>query len=193
MKISSPPGVKKEDVVLKSLTTTLGDIIYASAANTPERLGGNTTVDKKYLQQVGTGSVSAAPSWKFVPGQELGRHDVSTEQSLTGTTTLSDLTTVQTFTLTVGSTVTVIIEARCNAFITSSSPWGQRIAIDVDGTDYTSPYSTSTGAYHQRTIFHSTSLSLSSGSYVIKLQFGIENAGITGYFGNRSLRAIVSS
>jgi len=47
-----------------NLTTyTLGDILYSSAANTLARLAGNTTATKKFLMQVGDGTVSAAPSW----------------------------------------------------------------------------------------------------------------------------------
>lgn len=42
---------------------TLGDVLYASAANTLSKLAGNTTSTKKYLQQTGTGTVSAAPAW----------------------------------------------------------------------------------------------------------------------------------
>jgi hypothetical protein len=43
--------------------TTLGDIVYASAANTASRLAGNITTTKKFLAQTGTGTVSAAPTW----------------------------------------------------------------------------------------------------------------------------------
>lgn len=47
-------------------TYTLGDILYASAANTLSKLSGNTTTTVKYLQQTGTGSASAAPAWSQV-------------------------------------------------------------------------------------------------------------------------------
>lgn len=48
---------------LKSLLTTLGDIIYATAASTWARLAGNTTTTKKFLRQTGNGTISAAPAW----------------------------------------------------------------------------------------------------------------------------------
>jgi hypothetical protein len=48
---------------LKSLLTTLGDIIYASASAVWDRLAGNTTTTRKFLRQTGNGSVSAAPAW----------------------------------------------------------------------------------------------------------------------------------
>lgn len=43
---------------------TLGDTLYASAANTLSKLAGNTTTTKKFLGQTGTGAVSAAPVWE---------------------------------------------------------------------------------------------------------------------------------
>jgi Pectate lyase superfamily protein len=43
--------------------TTLGDLIYGSAANTSSRLAGQTTTTKKFLSQTGNGTVSAAPAW----------------------------------------------------------------------------------------------------------------------------------
>jgi hypothetical protein len=58
--------------IAKTLTTTLGDIIYASAANTPARLAGNTTATKKFLTQTGTGSASAAPAWDTVVENDSG-------------------------------------------------------------------------------------------------------------------------
>lgn len=45
------------------LTYTLGDTLYASAANTLSKLAGNTSATKNLLCQTGNGSVSAAPSW----------------------------------------------------------------------------------------------------------------------------------
>lgn len=49
-----------------SPVTTLGDIIYGSAANVNSRLPGNTTSTKKFLTQTGTGTVSAAPGWNTI-------------------------------------------------------------------------------------------------------------------------------
>jgi hypothetical protein len=44
----------------------VGDILYSSATNTLAKLSGNTTTTKKFLNQTGTGSASAAPSWDAV-------------------------------------------------------------------------------------------------------------------------------
>lgn len=47
-------------------TSTLGDVIYSSAANTLSKLAGNTVASKRFLAQTGTGAVSAAPSWAAI-------------------------------------------------------------------------------------------------------------------------------
>ncbi len=44
-------------------TYVTGDILYASGTNTLAKLSGNTTTTKKFLQQTGNGSASAAPAW----------------------------------------------------------------------------------------------------------------------------------
>lgn len=43
--------------------TTLGDTIYGGAAGVGTRLAGNTTSNKQFLTQTGTGAISAAPAW----------------------------------------------------------------------------------------------------------------------------------
>jgi hypothetical protein len=50
---------------------TLGDTLYASAANTLSKLSGNTTAVKQYLSQTGTGTLSAAPSWSTISGGDI--------------------------------------------------------------------------------------------------------------------------
>lgn len=52
-------------------TYTLGDTLYASAANTLSKLAGNTTNVKQYLSQTGTGAVSAAPAWATISGGDI--------------------------------------------------------------------------------------------------------------------------
>jgi len=44
-------------------TYTLGDLLYSDAANTLAKLAGNITTTKQFLNQTGTGAVSAAPAW----------------------------------------------------------------------------------------------------------------------------------
>ncbi len=52
--------------------TTLGDILYASGANTNARLAGNTTTTQKVLAQTGNGTTSAAPTWIDPTGISVG-------------------------------------------------------------------------------------------------------------------------
>jgi len=52
-------------------TYTLGDTLYASAANTLSKLAGNITAVKQYLSQTGTGAVSAAPVWATIDGGDI--------------------------------------------------------------------------------------------------------------------------
>ena len=61
-------------------TYTLGDIIYASAANTLSALAGNITTTRKFLRQTGNATISAAPVWDTilaadVPGSALTKTD----------------------------------------------------------------------------------------------------------------------
>lgn len=51
---------------------TLGDMLYASAANTLARLAGNTTATKNFLSQTGTGVVSAPPLWTTISASDIG-------------------------------------------------------------------------------------------------------------------------
>jgi len=46
-----------------ALAAVLGDLLYASGADTWAALAGNTTTTKMYLSQTGDGDVSAAPVW----------------------------------------------------------------------------------------------------------------------------------
>lgn len=57
-------------------TWTLGDLLYASAANTLSRLAGNTTTTKKFLRQTGDGAASAAPAWDTVTKTDVGLGNV---------------------------------------------------------------------------------------------------------------------
>ena len=50
----------------KSTLSGAFDIMYSSSANTPARLGANTTTTKKFLSMTGTGSAGAAPVWDTI-------------------------------------------------------------------------------------------------------------------------------
>ena len=50
-------------------TYTIGDTLYASAANTLSKLSGNVTTTQKFLSQTGDGAASAAPVWGVPTGE----------------------------------------------------------------------------------------------------------------------------
>jgi len=52
-------------------TYSLGDTLYASAANTLAKLPGNTSTTRKFLLQTGTGSTSAAPVWDTILAADI--------------------------------------------------------------------------------------------------------------------------
>ena len=58
-------------------TYTLGDMLYASAANTLSKLAGNTTTTHKFLAQTGTGTNSAAPIWDVLVAGDVPSLDAS--------------------------------------------------------------------------------------------------------------------
>lgn len=90
--------------------TTLGDIIYGSAANTSARLAGNTTTTRRFLRQVGDGTNSAAPAWDTLQDADIPSLTGKTYNALTltanatgfavaGGTTSKTLTVSNTLTL----------------------------------------------------------------------------------------------
>lgn len=50
--------------------TTLGDIIYENSTPIPARLAGNITATKQFLNQTGTGTISAIPAWGILTGSD---------------------------------------------------------------------------------------------------------------------------
>lgn len=66
-------GVKISEVYggTNQSTYTLGDTLYASAADTLSKLAGNTTAAKQYLSQTGNGTISAAPAWATIDGSDI--------------------------------------------------------------------------------------------------------------------------
>lgn len=62
-----------------------GDILYSSATNTLSKLSGNTSATKKFLNQTGTGSVSAAPSWDALVESDLPSTILTTNNAKTVT------------------------------------------------------------------------------------------------------------
>jgi hypothetical protein len=70
-------------------TYTTGDTLYSSATNTLAKLAGNTTTTKKYLQQQGNGSASAAPSWQQVAAADVSGLAASATTDTTNASNIS--------------------------------------------------------------------------------------------------------
>lgn len=49
----------------------LGDLLYASGVDTLTTLAGQTTTTRKFLRQVGDGSISAAPAWDTLSSADI--------------------------------------------------------------------------------------------------------------------------
>jgi hypothetical protein len=77
-------GVEWADAMLNPMTT-LGDVIYGGASGAATRLAGNITTTKKFFNQTGTGSASAAPSW-----------DALIDDDVPDTITLTNITQIST-------------------------------------------------------------------------------------------------
>lgn len=111
---------------------TLGGIPYYAAAGAPAELAGNTTTTRKYLSQVGNGSVSAVPSWEEVIG--VGGYttvsDTSTSDESRTTASYADTTLSLTFTPTKEAIAFVDFSGLFD--ITSSAI--ASVALLVDGT-----------------------------------------------------------
>lgn len=67
------------------ITYALGDTIYASAANTLSVLAGSVIAQNRFLRQLGTGSVSAAPSWEALVAADIPAHTHAGSDITTGT------------------------------------------------------------------------------------------------------------
>jgi hypothetical protein len=69
--------------------TTLGDTIYGGASGAGTRLAGNTTTTKKFLRQIGTGTVSAAPAWDTLVSEDIPNNAANTSGNANTATTLA--------------------------------------------------------------------------------------------------------
>lgn len=76
--LTSASAVTETQGGTNQTTYTLGDLLYASAANTLSKLGGNTAASKKWLYQTGSGTVSAAPAWAAIEAGDIASGQLST-------------------------------------------------------------------------------------------------------------------
>jgi hypothetical protein len=78
-------------VMLSSLMTTLGDILYENATPAPARLAGSISATKNFLTQTGTGAVSAAPAWGTIAAADLPAASTSTQGAVILDGTAADI------------------------------------------------------------------------------------------------------
>lgn len=129
-----------------SPVTTLGDLIYGSAANTNSRLAGNTAATKKFLTQTGTGSTSAAPAWGAIAPADLGTGSPSSANFLRGDGSWAAVPTG----ITVGSTP-VSSGTNNRVLYQSGGVVQQNDRLQFDGSDLTliNPTAATSGAQTQ--------------------------------------------
>jgi hypothetical protein len=70
-------------------TYTLGDLLYASAANVLSRLAGNSTTTRKFLRQTGDGANSAAPVWDILQSADIPNNAANTSGTAATATSLA--------------------------------------------------------------------------------------------------------
>jgi len=147
--------------------SALGDIIYGGAAGAVTRLAGNTTTTKKYLQQTGDGSASAAPVWATIAFSELtskpttlsgyGITDavtLGTEQSITATKTFLTVNITSGYNLNIyGSLVS---QANSTMVIPSSLQGTASGSIWFDGSDLKAYTGLATVTFSKTSHTHST-------------------------------------
>lgn len=138
----------------------LGDTLYSSATNVVSKLAGNTTTSKKFLNQTGTGSVSAAPAWSALDASDVTTGTIGTARLGSGTASSSTFLRGDSTWQTVGGsgTVTSASVVSANGFagsvatatttpaitLTTSITGvlkgnGTAISAAAAGTDYLSP------------------------------------------------------
>ena len=55
----------------ESVATTLGDLVYGGSSGTPTRLAGDTSNTRKFLREVSSGGVAAAPAWDTIAAGDI--------------------------------------------------------------------------------------------------------------------------
>jgi hypothetical protein len=169
----------------KTLTTTTGDIIYASAANTPARLGIGTT--DQILKVSGGVPVWATPA-SASPTSASAR--VTTGQS-SSSTTYADLATAgPAVTVTTGTKAMVIVGARVQA----SPGWNGNMSYAVSGATTVAANDEwsimSFDNYSQQFSFASTQVSLTAGSNTFTAKYKTGSAENPCTFSNRYIIVI---
>lgn len=112
--ILSRPGASNTGIQA-SILDALGDLVYASANDTPAKLAGNTTTTKKFLTQTGNGTISAAPGWNTLVSGDIPSSVALAGSPTTTTQSASDNSTKIATTAYVDAAVTAGAGAPTNA------------------------------------------------------------------------------
>jgi hypothetical protein len=172
-----------------TLTTTTGDIIYASAANTPARLGIGST--DQVLKVSG-----GIPAWGAT-AFNTGYAYTSSSQTTTSTS-YTDLSTVTSVTVTTGTKALVTIKAMMgNNGV--SNVW-EHCSFAVSGaTTISASDERSISAYHQAAnnniveagaAFVVTGLTAGSNTFTLKFSAAGGGASTTAFFERRSISVV---
>jgi hypothetical protein len=109
-------------------TYTLGDILYASAANLLSKLLGNTTTTRKFLRQTGNGTISSAPVWDTIVAADLPVASATTDgivnqvaQSLAGEKEFIDGIAVGSQDVASAATITALSSTKSEVRITGAT------------------------------------------------------------------------
>ena len=112
-------------------TYTLGDILYASAANTLSKLAGNTTITQKFLAQTGDGVNSAAPTWQAVtiPSASAVTVDITQANAFVG----GEWVYLNGTTYTVASNASVVTAEGVGVVQVTPAPTGTTFSLQTAG------------------------------------------------------------
>lgn len=173
-----------------SPNSTLGDVTYHDGTDNV-RLAGNTTTTKKWLRQVGNGSVSAAPAWEEVDqvkgqtsGTAIGAGYVGEILSTTSTTAITtSAANLASLTLTPG-VWTVTGNCRVGAdstgrFVSTSISTTSNTADSTLGRTTVSDYNTGTGVGSALTFPRTINVSVSTPVYLVGLASSVAGLSST--------------
>jgi hypothetical protein len=193
--------------------TTLGDLLYGGAAGAITRLAGQTSGNRKFLRQTGTGTVSAAPAWDTVTATDVGLGNVENTALSTwaGSTNLTTLGTITTGTWNgtaiananlANSTITIqgsAVSLGGSALATNATPTFASLTLTATASITLGTASSLTGQVKLKNASNNNVLTLQAGATGSALTFTLPTADgiannplVTDASGNLSLSANVA-